>query len=193
MKRYKQAFEERSPTNKLNPFTMIRHCLYLADRATFSKALSNRPGRPSMRGWARTCRWGRLRLEGWGVSIRIRRLRTPRIGRFGDVQVGWILVRALTRGLADGLGSVRRQCIRSASVRCAPAIGRLDDVIDKIIPVVGLVGSRTDGDVLVAGELNSIRVRRWALRNRDGGRAVNATGTGRPRPHLRARLDWVPR
>lgn len=39
-KRYKQAFEEQSPTNKLNPFTMIRHCLYLADRATFSKALS---------------------------------------------------------------------------------------------------------------------------------------------------------
>jgi putative GTP pyrophosphokinase len=40
VKRYKQVFEERSPTNKLNPFTMIRHCLYLADRTMFSKALS---------------------------------------------------------------------------------------------------------------------------------------------------------
>jgi GTP pyrophosphokinase len=40
VKRYKQVFEERSQTNNLNPFTMIRHCLYLADKRTFSKALS---------------------------------------------------------------------------------------------------------------------------------------------------------
>jgi len=40
VKRYKQAFEAKEPTNKLNPFTMIRHCLYLADKATFSKALT---------------------------------------------------------------------------------------------------------------------------------------------------------
>jgi putative GTP pyrophosphokinase len=40
VKRYKQSFEERSQTNTLNPFTMIRHCLYLADKTTFSKALS---------------------------------------------------------------------------------------------------------------------------------------------------------
>jgi len=40
VKRYKQFFEQQSSTNKLNPFTVIRHCLYLADRITFSKALS---------------------------------------------------------------------------------------------------------------------------------------------------------
>jgi putative GTP pyrophosphokinase len=40
VKRYKQAFEAKDPTNKLNPYTVIRHCLYLTDNATFSKALS---------------------------------------------------------------------------------------------------------------------------------------------------------
>jgi putative GTP pyrophosphokinase len=40
VKRYKQAFEAKDPTNKLNPYTLIRHCLYLADQKTFSKALS---------------------------------------------------------------------------------------------------------------------------------------------------------
>ena len=40
VKRYKQIFEQRSPPNTMNPFTVIRHCLYLADKATFSKALS---------------------------------------------------------------------------------------------------------------------------------------------------------
>ena len=50
VKRYKQAFEARSPTNTLNPFTMIRHCLYLADKKTFSKALS-RLARDSFDAW----------------------------------------------------------------------------------------------------------------------------------------------
>jgi putative GTP pyrophosphokinase len=50
VKRYKQVFEGRSPTNTLNPFTMIRHCLYLADKTTFSKALS-RLARESFDAW----------------------------------------------------------------------------------------------------------------------------------------------
>jgi ppGpp synthetase/RelA/SpoT-type nucleotidyltranferase len=40
VKRYKLAFEERSSPNTMNPFTVIRHCLYLSDKRTFSKALS---------------------------------------------------------------------------------------------------------------------------------------------------------
>lgn len=40
VKRYKQYFEAHSATNKLNPFTVIRHCLYLGDRDLYSKALS---------------------------------------------------------------------------------------------------------------------------------------------------------
>jgi putative GTP pyrophosphokinase len=50
VKRYKQTLEERSPTNTLNPFTVIRHCLYLADSKTFSKALS-RLARESFDAW----------------------------------------------------------------------------------------------------------------------------------------------
>jgi putative GTP pyrophosphokinase len=50
VKRHKLAFEERSPTNKLNPFTMIRHCLCLADKTMFSKALS-RLTRESFDAW----------------------------------------------------------------------------------------------------------------------------------------------
>ncbi len=40
VKRYKQYFEAQNATSKLNPFTVIRHCLYLGDRGVFSKALS---------------------------------------------------------------------------------------------------------------------------------------------------------
>lgn len=41
VKRYKQFFEDRSSTDKLNPYTVIRHCLYLGDKAAFSRALTN--------------------------------------------------------------------------------------------------------------------------------------------------------
>jgi len=50
VKRYKQAFEDRSATDKLNPYTVIRHCLYLGDKATFSRALSN-VARESFEAW----------------------------------------------------------------------------------------------------------------------------------------------
>lgn len=50
VKRYKHAFEAKDSTNRLSPFTVIRHCLYLADRATFSKALT-KLARESFNGW----------------------------------------------------------------------------------------------------------------------------------------------
>jgi len=39
VKRYKQYFEERNDGLKFNPYTVIRHCLYLADKDTFKQAL----------------------------------------------------------------------------------------------------------------------------------------------------------
>jgi putative GTP pyrophosphokinase len=50
VKRYKQCFEGRSQTDKLNPFTVIRHCLYLGDKTAFSRALS-RVARDSFEAW----------------------------------------------------------------------------------------------------------------------------------------------
>lgn len=41
VKRYKQVFEEGSSRDKLNPYTVIRHCLYLGDKGTFGRALTN--------------------------------------------------------------------------------------------------------------------------------------------------------
>src|SRR5574343_1533220 len=38
VKRYKQFFEERSATDKFNPYTVMRHCLYLGDTELFSRA-----------------------------------------------------------------------------------------------------------------------------------------------------------
>ncbi len=40
VKRYQAYFESLDATNKLNPFTVIRHCLFLADRDKFSGALT---------------------------------------------------------------------------------------------------------------------------------------------------------
>jgi len=53
VKRYKLAFEAKDPTNKLNPFTVIRHCLYLSDKKTFSKALT-KLARESFEAWLST-------------------------------------------------------------------------------------------------------------------------------------------
>lgn len=39
VKRYKQYFEERNDGLKFNPYTVIRHCLYLSDKETFKPAL----------------------------------------------------------------------------------------------------------------------------------------------------------
>jgi len=53
VKRYKLAFEAKDSTNKLNPFTVIRHCLYLSDKGTFSKALT-KLARESFEAWLKT-------------------------------------------------------------------------------------------------------------------------------------------
>ena len=41
VKRYQSWFEQSNPTDKLNPYTIIRHCLYLGDKEMFSKILTN--------------------------------------------------------------------------------------------------------------------------------------------------------
>ncbi len=39
VKRYKQYFEEHNPETGFNPYTVMRHCLYLSDRQAFLRAL----------------------------------------------------------------------------------------------------------------------------------------------------------
>ena len=39
VKRYKQFFEERNENLSFNPYTVIRHCLYLGDKVVFNRAL----------------------------------------------------------------------------------------------------------------------------------------------------------
>ena len=39
VKRYKQFFEERNENLHFNPYTVIRHCLYLGDKVVFNRAL----------------------------------------------------------------------------------------------------------------------------------------------------------
>ena len=41
VKRYKQYYEERNPEGSFNPFTVMRHCLYLGDKQMFRRALRN--------------------------------------------------------------------------------------------------------------------------------------------------------
>ncbi|BEU96659.1 (p)ppGpp synthetase [Acidovorax sp. DW039] len=41
VKRYKQHFEEQNPQGSFNPFTVIRHCLYLGQKTQFRPALRN--------------------------------------------------------------------------------------------------------------------------------------------------------
>lgn len=41
VKRYKQFYEAQNPEGSFNPFTVIRHCLYLGDRLVFRRALRN--------------------------------------------------------------------------------------------------------------------------------------------------------
>lgn len=40
VKRYKQHFESLGSTRKMNPYTLMRHCLYLGDKTVFHIALS---------------------------------------------------------------------------------------------------------------------------------------------------------
>ena len=41
VKRYKEFFENEYPNDKLNPYTIIRHCLYKGNKEAFSKLLTN--------------------------------------------------------------------------------------------------------------------------------------------------------
>lgn len=42
VKRYKQFFEERNENLSFNPYTVIRHCLYLGDKTIFNRALQRK-------------------------------------------------------------------------------------------------------------------------------------------------------
>lgn len=50
VKRYKQHFEEQNPKASFNPYTVIRHCLYLSNKAAFRPALRN-SARESFESW----------------------------------------------------------------------------------------------------------------------------------------------
>lgn len=50
VKRYKQYFEEQNPQASFNPYTVIRHCLYLSNKAVFRPALRN-AARESFEAW----------------------------------------------------------------------------------------------------------------------------------------------
>lgn len=50
VKKYKQHFEDKNSTAQFNPYTVIRHCLYLGDKATFNRALT-RVARESFEAW----------------------------------------------------------------------------------------------------------------------------------------------
>lgn len=50
VKRYKQYFEEQNPARTFNPYTVIRHCLYLGDKAQFGHAL-RKVSRTSFEAW----------------------------------------------------------------------------------------------------------------------------------------------
>jgi len=49
-KRYKQFFEEQNPQASFNPYTVIRHCLYLSNKTVFRPALRN-SARESFEAW----------------------------------------------------------------------------------------------------------------------------------------------
>lgn len=50
VKRYKQHFESLGPSKRLNPYTVMRHCLYLGDRSRFHSALT-RVARDTFEEW----------------------------------------------------------------------------------------------------------------------------------------------
>ena len=50
VKRYKQFLEEQNPQGSFNPYTMIRHCLYLSNKSAFRAALRN-SARESFEAW----------------------------------------------------------------------------------------------------------------------------------------------
>ncbi len=50
VKKYMQHLEDQGSNIKFNPYTVIRHCLYLGDKATFGRALS-RGAREAFEAW----------------------------------------------------------------------------------------------------------------------------------------------
>lgn len=50
VKRYKSNFEEQNEARRLNPYTVIRHCLYLSDPTVFHRAL-NRSSKEAFEAW----------------------------------------------------------------------------------------------------------------------------------------------
>eukprot|EP01030_Chromulinospumella_sphaerica_P000625 gene625-618_t len=50
VKRYKQHFEDQNPQASFNPYTVIRHCLYLSNKTAFRPALRN-SARESFEAW----------------------------------------------------------------------------------------------------------------------------------------------
>ena len=50
VKRYKLHFEEQNPQGSFNPYTVIRHCLYLSNKTAFRPALRN-SARESFEAW----------------------------------------------------------------------------------------------------------------------------------------------
>lgn len=53
VKRYKQYFEEQNPSAQFNPYTVIRHCLYLSNKELFGHAL-RKVSRTSFEAWLQT-------------------------------------------------------------------------------------------------------------------------------------------
>ncbi|AVP57855.1 GTP pyrophosphokinase [Pulveribacter suum] len=52
VKRYRQFYEDTHPQGSFNAFTVMRHCLYLADKAVFHRALRN-SAREAFEAWLR--------------------------------------------------------------------------------------------------------------------------------------------
>ena len=50
VKRYRQHLEEQNPSGSFNPYTVIRHCLYLSNKSAFRPALRN-SARESFEAW----------------------------------------------------------------------------------------------------------------------------------------------
>lgn len=53
VKRYKQYIEEQNPTGSFNPYTVIRHCLYLSDKTVYAAAL-RKAAREAFNAWLDT-------------------------------------------------------------------------------------------------------------------------------------------
>ena len=50
VKRYQTSFEDSNPNDRLNPYTIIRHCLFLGDKQIFENMLTN-AARDSFESW----------------------------------------------------------------------------------------------------------------------------------------------